>query len=265
VHRDGGGDESKTSYPYVGHIDDPESPTFDLLYQVPEYGLYDTGGGASIFTLNNLYQYHEKSLRELIDSNGKLLTCYVKLDSNIINTLDFKRLIKIDGVVYRLNKIENYQSGNDDTTKVELVKLIEGSNVGALNEADADYDVYKVGSTSMDGGTIEEGTSVSSLGINRDGDMVKTSHNVKEFSGTVKAIDTEKYYLANDSSTTTCTINLMPAKEGKKVVAKNGSNTDLTINAETGETIDGSSNIKLTASDESVQLYAISDTEWIII
>lgn len=174
VHNDSVGDTNRTEYPYIGHIDDPDKPEFDLLFNVPDYVFYTLTGGQD-YTTNNLYTYYEKSIRELIDRNGKLLTCYVKLDSNIINTLDFKRLIKIDGVVYKLNKIENYDSNKNDTTKVELLKVIEGTNVRTYTSVEGKAEKSKIETIKLDGSKIESGTPTKSLGLNDSGEVVQSS------------------------------------------------------------------------------------------
>jgi hypothetical protein len=46
-----------------------------------------------------------------------------------INSLDFRNLIQIDGVVYRLLKISDYQSGKNVSTVVELIRIIEGEGI----------------------------------------------------------------------------------------------------------------------------------------
>jgi hypothetical protein len=50
------------------------------------------------------------------------------IDSDIINKLDFRNLINIDGVVYRLQKINDYDSGKGQSTMVELIRILEGEN-----------------------------------------------------------------------------------------------------------------------------------------
>ena len=46
-----------------------------------------------------------------------------------INSLDFRNLINIDGVVYRLLKVSDYQSGKNVSTNVELIRIIEGEGI----------------------------------------------------------------------------------------------------------------------------------------
>lgn len=56
------------------------------------------------------------------------------IDSDIINKLDFRNLINIDGVVYRLQKINDYDSGKGQSTMVELIRILEGENEASEEE-----------------------------------------------------------------------------------------------------------------------------------
>lgn len=114
-----------TEYPYVGHLDDIDEPTADLNFGVPETVFYP----ATAYTNNNLLQYHNTFIQELVSRYGKLLTCYAKIDTSIINKLDFRNLISVNGVVYRLQKISDYDSTKDKTTQIELLRLIQGENI----------------------------------------------------------------------------------------------------------------------------------------
>ena len=129
IHRNESGiDIPQTNYPYVGHLDDIDNPTFDFNFGVPEVVYYP----ATIYTSNNLYQYHETFIKEIVSRFGKMLTLYATIDSDIINRLDFRNLINIDAVVYRLQKINDYDSGKGQSTLVELIRIIEGESAGTI-------------------------------------------------------------------------------------------------------------------------------------
>jgi hypothetical protein len=115
----------ETSYPYVGHLNSLTAPTFDFNWGAPQYVFWPT----SVYTTNNLYNYHEKFLKEIISPFGKQVTLYIKMDSAIINQLDFRNLINIDGVVYRLQKVSDYDSGKNETTEIELIRILEGESI----------------------------------------------------------------------------------------------------------------------------------------
>ena len=131
-----------TEYPYVGHLDDIDSPSFDLQFDVPSYVFYDLPPGVT-YTTNNLWLYHEKFIKELIDKNGKMLSCSLRLNANHINLLDFGDLINIDGVVYRLQKVSEYNSNDDNSTKSELIRLIEGEGIQTYTIPDIPFDPYQ--------------------------------------------------------------------------------------------------------------------------
>jgi hypothetical protein len=96
----------------------------DLLF-APTNRLYYQDG---LITNNTLFvKYWERFIKELTSADAKILTAYFKLSNIDIHNLDFSRLINIDGVVYRLNIVHDF-TNQDRTTKVELIKVVEGSN-----------------------------------------------------------------------------------------------------------------------------------------
>jgi hypothetical protein len=126
THRsENGSPSAELSYPYVGHLNSLDSPSFDFNFGVPNYVFWST----TTYTTNNLYLYHEKFIKELISRFGKQISCSVMLRPSDINSLDFRNLINIDGVVYRLLKVSDYQSGKNTSTVVELIRIIEGEGI----------------------------------------------------------------------------------------------------------------------------------------
>lgn len=112
---------SYTAYGYAGHLDDPTSSTFDLNFGVPKEIYFSTNS----YTPNNLFNvYWSTYLAEITDKDSRLLTVTMKLANKDIYNLDFSKLIWVDGVLYRLNKIEDFNASKEDTSKVELVKII---------------------------------------------------------------------------------------------------------------------------------------------
>jgi hypothetical protein len=118
---------AQIKYPYVGHLDNLLNPTFDLMWGVPQYVFYSTGETIA-YTTNNLYSYHERFIREIISKFGKQLTAKAMLLSNDIGGLDFKKLIQIDGVMFRLQKVNNYDSGKYKSTESEFIRLVEAES-----------------------------------------------------------------------------------------------------------------------------------------
>jgi hypothetical protein len=112
---------SYTAYGYAGHLNDPTNPTFDINFGVPFELYYDP----SLYTSANLFNtYWSSYLAEITDKDSRLLTCTMKLNFKDVYQLDFSKLIWIDGVLYRINKIEDFNASNEDTCKVQLLKII---------------------------------------------------------------------------------------------------------------------------------------------
>jgi hypothetical protein len=112
---------SYTAYGFAGHLNHPTSPTSDINFGIPKELYYD----ASVYTQVNLFNaYWSSYLAEITDKDSRLLTCTMKLAYTDIYQLDFSKLIWIDGVLYRLNRIVDYNATNEDTCVVELLKII---------------------------------------------------------------------------------------------------------------------------------------------
>lgn len=113
---------SYTNYGYAGHLDDPLNPQDDINWGVPKEVYYTP----SAYTTANLFNgYWSEYIAEITDKDSKLLTCSLKLNEVDIYNLDFSKLIYIDGSLWRLNKVLDYNPMDFNTTKVELLKVIE--------------------------------------------------------------------------------------------------------------------------------------------
>lgn len=112
---------SQTTYGYAGHVDDPTTPTFDLCFSPPQ----ELSFTVSNYTENNLFNnYWDAYMAEITDKDSRLLSCTMKLAFKDIYKLDFARLIWIDGVLYRLNKITDFNATNEDVCNAEFIKII---------------------------------------------------------------------------------------------------------------------------------------------
>lgn len=112
-----------TTYGYAGHLDNPDIPTNDLNYGVPNevyFTLTNPYPSANLFTA-----FWGDYLAEITSKDSKLLTCYLYLTVADIYSLDFAQLIYIDGALWRLNKIIDFNPTIPQTTKVELLRVIE--------------------------------------------------------------------------------------------------------------------------------------------
>lgn len=113
-----------TSYGYAGHLhfDSSGIPDQDINFGAPKEVYISTN---SYPTTNLFNAYHSDYIAEITDKNSKLLSCYALLNTNDINTLDFSKYIWIDGVLFRLNKVEGFNPMEYNTTKISLLKVIE--------------------------------------------------------------------------------------------------------------------------------------------
>jgi len=110
-----------TSYGYAGHLDDPINSTSDINFGAPKEVQFVPAN----FTENNIFnEYHSPYLAEIVNKDSKLLTCFGLLDIVDIFNLDFSKYVYIDGVLFRLNKIENFNPMEYNTTKLSFLKVI---------------------------------------------------------------------------------------------------------------------------------------------
>lgn len=113
---------SPTTYLYAGHVNDPVTPTNDLNFGAPKQLQFSPTGYP---TANIFNSYHSAYIAEITDKDSKLITLRVYLTAVDIMQLDFSKLIWLDGVLFRLNKIKNYNPIDLGTTEVELLKVID--------------------------------------------------------------------------------------------------------------------------------------------
>jgi hypothetical protein len=113
---------SYTSYGYAGHLDDPINPQNDLNFGAPKELQFSPNRYPEVNVFN---AYHSPYIAEITHKDSKLLTCYGLLDILDIFNLDFSKYVFIDGVLFRLNKVENYNPMEYNTTKLSFLKVIE--------------------------------------------------------------------------------------------------------------------------------------------
>jgi hypothetical protein len=110
-----------TAYGYAGHFDDPVNPTKDINFGAASEIYFDplTYPSANLFN-----DYWSGYIAEIADKDSKLLTCHVYLNDLDIAQLDFSKPVFIDGVLWRINKVMDYDATSGELTKVELLKVI---------------------------------------------------------------------------------------------------------------------------------------------
>jgi hypothetical protein len=121
--------EIKYDFPMIHHLRFKDNltnfytfePLFDLHF-APRNATFD--GIKLVPDVNIFTKYHDKFVNEITSKNSKLVSLYLKLSYKDINELDFAKLKMIDGVLYRLNTIKDFDSDAYGTTEVELIKYL---------------------------------------------------------------------------------------------------------------------------------------------
>lgn len=113
--------EDLTAYPAVHHFLNFQAPTFDLNWGLPQELQYTTN---VITNLNLFSRYHRDFVLDITGKDSKILRASFKLNSSMIEKMDFGKLKMINGVLFRLNEIVDFESTNNSTTECELVKIV---------------------------------------------------------------------------------------------------------------------------------------------
>ena len=111
-----------TSYGYAGHLDDPINPNNDISFGAPKEIQFAPNSYPEVNIFN---AYHSGYIAEITNKDSKLLTCYGLMNIIDIFNLDFSKYVYIDGTLFRLNKVENYNPMEYNTTKLSFLKVIE--------------------------------------------------------------------------------------------------------------------------------------------
>lgn len=114
--------DSVTDYGYAGHFDDPDNPTNDLNFGVLAelYFLLVTGD----LTATQFNVYWSSYMAEITDKDSKMLTGKFYLTPKDIFDLDFSKYVFLDSVLFRLNKITDYNASAPNDCEVQLLKVI---------------------------------------------------------------------------------------------------------------------------------------------
>lgn len=112
-----------TAYAYAGHLDNTLAPLYDLNFGVPKEFYFTIVAGYLSGNIFNIFW--SNYIGEISDKDSKLLTGFFKLDALDMLNLDFSKIKFINGNLWRLNKIIDYSTGVQETTKCELLKVID--------------------------------------------------------------------------------------------------------------------------------------------
>lgn len=144
-----------TRYGYAGHFNDPDAPTDDINFGATRelFFILATGNLSN----NQFNVYWSGYMAEITNKDSRLLTASFYLIPKDILTLDFSTYIYLDGLIYRLNSIKDYNASKPDDCIVELLKV----NNTSYTEAAAN-DSPPVGNYLLwdDGETLDFNTGV---------------------------------------------------------------------------------------------------------
>lgn len=110
-----------TKYGYAGHFNDPDAPSDDLNFGVPRELFFVLVTANLSNTQFNVYW--SPYMAEITDPDSKLLSANFYLTPKDIIDLDFSSYVYIDGSVFRLNLIKDYNASRPDDCMVELLKV----------------------------------------------------------------------------------------------------------------------------------------------
>lgn len=176
------------SYPYVGHFDQPFSPTYDLnfgylrglYYSTPDINVGNTSSvylPSSLTTNNTLVnQYWAKFLSETMDKDSRIVYVNALLDPQDIYDFRFNDSIFIDldggGQYFKVNAIKDYNPGVRSLCKLELLKTknLEINDLEAVisNNSGSNptpINIHNLGNTVLAPGVIHNGLGNVSSGI----------------------------------------------------------------------------------------------------
>lgn len=114
--------DSYTKYGYAGHFDDPDAPSNDLNFGALHELFFILATGNLSATQFGIYW--SGYMAEITDKDSKLMTASFYLKPMDIFNLDFSQFIYVDGNIFRLNSIKDYNASKPDECNVELLRVI---------------------------------------------------------------------------------------------------------------------------------------------
>lgn len=119
---------NNSTYPYMGHFDDPFNATLDLNFGLVNEVYYDDTLQNINITNNNLYNlYHKRLIDEVTSRDSNIVTAYVYLTPSDYKQWDFRKLYRFENAYFRLQKIEGYNPTSEELTKCEFLQLKEAN------------------------------------------------------------------------------------------------------------------------------------------
>ena len=128
-------------YPQATSINSDDSLSPILSYGNVNVRTYysATGTYSSYSTGKGLFDTYYKQMFEMLKTNPRLRNAYIDLKTKDVLNLDFQKLVYIDGIYWRVNKIIDYQPNKNQSTKVELIEWLNTGDFAATPAAAASF------------------------------------------------------------------------------------------------------------------------------
>ena len=114
-------------YPQATMLNRDSTSSPNLAYGNAWVRDYDdlTGVYSANQTGKGLYDTYYRNMIEMLKMKPRLRTVYIDLKVTDIVDLDFRKLVYIDGVYWRINRVADYMPNQNISTKVELIEWYE--------------------------------------------------------------------------------------------------------------------------------------------
>ena len=113
--------ETRDFYPYAGTLDNPDNPTYDLNFGLPE-AIYYVNAGSFTITNNNLYRnYYSGKINQLTSINSRTVEGVFKLGLTDIINLDFRKRYAFKGQTFRLLSVNGFQPNGNGLTPCRFI------------------------------------------------------------------------------------------------------------------------------------------------
>jgi hypothetical protein len=116
-----------TSLPFIGHMDNPYAPTFDLAFGMPKNLYFKVFDGDKFKDYHNANLFNTFWRNYIIETTSKeslQIEVPVILDPVDIYQLDFRKPIYIEGILFRLLEVRDYNIGGANKCTAVLRRIL---------------------------------------------------------------------------------------------------------------------------------------------